>query len=161
MGKLDLLKALYGEVLVPEAVWRELMRPVAEAWEELPRYVTPLLKARAEGWLRVEAVRSPKALELLNGLKHLDLGEREAIALAIERGIQVVLTNDKVAHDEALTRGLKPRWFTQILLEALEKGLLDADEYVQTLVRAVRPGLWVSKEVLKRAVELARRAQAR
>ena len=157
-----MLKALYGVVLVPEAVWRELIRPLVEAWEELPDYIGPLLDARRAGWLKVRAVRSPEGLRLLRELEHLDPGEREAIALAREEGVPIILTNDKVAHDEALARGLEAKWFTQILLDALGRGLLrGSDEYERLLKEAIRAGLWVSKEVLERALERARRMAGR
>jgi len=152
-----MLKALYSEILVPEAVWRELTRPLVEAWEELPGYIDSLLEARRAGWLKVEDVRGPEGLRLLEELRHLDPGEREAIALAVEKGVSVILTNDKLAHDEALSRGLEAKWFTQILLDALKKGLLGSvDEYEQALKEAIRAGLWVSKEVIKKALEQAK-----
>ena len=160
IGRLHLLKELYGEVIVPEAVWRELIRPLVEAWEEVPEYVGPLLEARRAGWIRVEPLRSISSLELVSELGHLDPGEREAIALALEKGISIILTNDKGAHDEAISRGLNARWFTEILLDALRKGLIrSVEEFEQVLREAVRKGLWVSKEVFNRALESARRAK--
>ena len=67
--KLHLLKELYGEIIVPEAVWRELIRPLVEAWEEVPEYVGPLFEARRAGWIRVEPLRSISSLELVSELR--------------------------------------------------------------------------------------------
>jgi predicted nucleic acid-binding protein len=48
IGRFDLLRLLYGEVLIPEAVWREITRaPAFEAAASLQ----VAADARSSGWL--------------------------------------------------------------------------------------------------------------
>ena len=77
------MPALFGQVLLPQAVFRELQHPrtilkVREWATRLPE------------WLEVRTVAS-----VANGaLMELDIGEREAIQLALELGIGTVLIDE-------------------------------------------------------------------
>jgi predicted nucleic acid-binding protein len=77
LGHLELLHALYGDVLVPEAVWQELVvqgagQPGAAELGRAP-------------WIRRCTVGNRPLVEAL--WQHLGAGEAEAIALAlVDRG---------------------------------------------------------------------------
>lgn len=75
VGQLDLLRRLYGEVLVPQAVWIEMTQggTLTGAVE--------LQAAREAGWLRVQAV-APSARVSQLAADALGEGEMEAITLA-------------------------------------------------------------------------------
>lgn len=73
IGKLDLLRELYGELLVPKAVWQEVVvkgggQPGAD-------------EVRAATWIKTHAVTNRQLVQALQ--QDLDAGEAEAIALAI------------------------------------------------------------------------------
>lgn|SRR5690349_23963235 len=75
-------------------------------------------------------VRSPKETLLL---EHLDLGEREAIALAAEVRADVVLIDDQAGRQEALRRSLRVAGTLSILDDGDQAGLVDFDEAVAAL----------------------------
>lgn len=75
IGKVDLLRKVYGAVVVPEAVWTELQA------ESTPSAVKAWLQS-APDWLQVRRSREPLAGD--TSLENLDEGEREAIQLAVE-----------------------------------------------------------------------------
>jgi predicted nucleic acid-binding protein len=74
IGELDLLRRLYGGLLIPEAVWREVVvegagQPGAE-------------EVRTASWIETHNVDNEHLVRALR--QDLDAGEAEAIALALE-----------------------------------------------------------------------------
>jgi predicted nucleic acid-binding protein len=141
---LHLLELLFGEVLIPEAVADELLRP-APLFE-------PVLITRFP-FLRVRAVERARA-QALGSL--LDAGESEAIALAEEVGAGELLIDEAGGRSEAARRGLKVVGVLGILLRAKVAGMIPA---VGPLIERLRDELhfFVSDvlrdEVLRRANE--------
>ena len=76
----NLLRLLYGAVLIPEAVWHEITRAPAFAAAASLQVATD---AREAGWLQVATVGNRPLVKQLETV--LDVGEAEAISLAIER----------------------------------------------------------------------------
>lgn len=73
IDEVELLPVLFGKVLVPQAVFQELAHPKA------PLKVREWI-VRLPAWLEVHTVVSNAGPALMK----LDLGEREAIQLALE-----------------------------------------------------------------------------
>jgi predicted nucleic acid-binding protein len=84
LDQAELLHRFYGQVIIPEAVFKELTS------SRTPRPVRDWL-ANSPSWLRVQAV-SPSQLELVTD--HLDFGEREAIAIAYILGADLLLIDE-------------------------------------------------------------------
>lgn len=110
----ELTPALYGSVLVPPAVIRELTRP------QTPAKVARWINA-PPGWLEV---RAP-----LNATREfpraLGPGECEAIALAEEIHADLVLVDDWAARREAQRRKLVIQGTLGLLRFAAKVGLAD------------------------------------
>ena len=115
VGLLDLLRCLYGAVLTPETVWREVTRGNDEE-EEIPA----VLAAREAGWIEVAEpeTTSPWLAALL------DPGEVAAITLALERNADLLLVDDGSARKVAETAGLRIRGTMGVLLSAKRSGLV-------------------------------------
>ena len=108
------LPALYGSVVVPPAVVRELDQ------EQTPDLVRMWLSARPE-WLQVQAPR-----EANSSLRDvLGPGEREAIALAEELSADAVLIDDRDGRREAEKRNLAVLGTLRVLADAAEHGFAD------------------------------------
>src|SRR5437667_12818370 len=96
LGYVDILPALYGRMLIPQAVWQELQHPH-----------TPVLvrswMANVPSWLEVvQAVGGADA-----ALAELDAGERDAILLAQERHADLLVIDEDDGYGEATRRGLR------------------------------------------------------
>jgi len=76
----DLLRQLYGEVLIPEVVWQEITRAPAFA---AAASLEVAANARDAGWVQVVTAGNRPLVTQLETT--LDRGEAEAIALAVER----------------------------------------------------------------------------
>ena len=139
--KLWLLKELFGEVFIPEAVYRETVekgkgKPGAEE----------IATAR---WIKTFPI---KAKEKLSAFQRLGAGEAEAIILAEEQGL-LLLVDDPLARKEAKRRGVKICGVLEVLLEAKRKGLIG--EVKPILLDLMDAGFRLSSdlywEVLKKA----------
>lgn len=97
IGEIELLPALFTEVVIPEGVAVELSHPRAPAplkdwWQEPP------------AWIRVAGPGDEPAPD---AIERLHRGEREAILLARRMGAGMVLLDDKAARRAAKTLGFR------------------------------------------------------
>lgn len=95
IGRAEILAALFGKVLIPQAVLEELSHPKA------PEAVSRWLQ-EPPTWLSIAPV------EHLDETIQLGKGENEAISLAIERRVKVVLIDERLGRGAAEARGLIP-----------------------------------------------------
>lgn len=124
IGEIELLQALYETVLIPEEVLLELHRPGApvqvRSWAgSLP------------GWCEVRAlISAPDA-----ALSELDPGERDAIQLALEAGVDTLLMDESDGRREALRRNLRVTGTIAILEKAAQRGWIDFRTVLKKLDR--------------------------
>jgi predicted nucleic acid-binding protein len=116
LGRFDLLKQLFGEIIIPTAVYDELTGKgsgrvgAAEVAEGV-----------AAGWIHVENISSTPLLITLQ--VDLDAGESEAIALALEKHSDLLLLDERRGRGKAKALGLEITGTIGILLLAREKGI--------------------------------------
>ncbi len=96
IGRLNLLRKLFDELLIPPAVYREVVvegrgRPGSR-------------EVREASWIKVVRVRNEYLKRILKLL--LDEGEAEAIVLALEANASSVLLDDREARLQAKKLGL-------------------------------------------------------
>jgi predicted nucleic acid-binding protein len=96
IGQADLLRQLYGQIVIPRAVLRELQHP------KTPASVARWMACRPP-WLVVnEAPPVQQDFDPATLSEELDAGEREAILLAIEQQPDaLLLVDDNVGRREA------------------------------------------------------------
>ena len=118
IGRLDLLRRLYGRVVVPPAVHTELAidsnRPGAKV----------LAGVFAAGWIAVETVMDASVRVELDQL--LGPGEAEAIALAGREDTRFLLIDDARGRRTARARGIPVVGVVGVLLVAKSRGDLAA-----------------------------------
>ena len=113
IGRLLLLPERFPEgIVVPEAVWREV---VLEGGER-----PGAREVAAAKWIRVQKVHLEGVVRLLRA--ELDEGEAEAIALAHEVSADVVLLDERDARQAARRMGLEVLGTVGILLWAKRAG---------------------------------------
>lgn len=124
VGRLELLKDLFGTVLIPEAVYAEVARTGAGLPGER--------EVGEADWITVRPVGNAGLVRVL-GLD-LDPGESEAIVLAMESGADLLLVDERKARRVASQLGLNVVGTIGLLVLAKQKGLL-------TAIRPVLDGL--------------------
>ena len=116
VGYLDLLPTMFGEVIIPEAVFNELKvgrHPAAVIVSEL-------------SWLKVLTLNNSQQVKELQEKFNLDLGESEAIVLAEEIGAQQLLIDEKAARRVATEKKLPLIGTMGILLLAKRRGFVSS-----------------------------------
>lgn len=119
----ELLQRFYDQVIVPEAVLRELTAGKA------PHPVRDWL-AKPPSWFHVQSVSSA---DLALVTAELDPGEREAITLAQLLGADLLLIDEALGRAEARRRSLRVTGTLGILRAAAERGLIHVPEVLARL----------------------------
>jgi uncharacterized protein len=114
---LELISRLYSRVLIPPAVWRE----VVEESDGRPGAVE-MERAVAAGWMVKQAAKNEILVIALR--QTLDNGEAEAIALATELHPESALLDDKLARQMARRLGVPVTGTLGVLLRAKQVGLI-------------------------------------
>ncbi len=145
MGHLHLLQEFHQQVLVPPAVWRE----VVERGQTYPE--TPLIeRAFQEGWLQQKSVSDSHMVSLLK--LQLDEGESEAIVLAIQERAKVVLLDDSLARMVARQLSLQVTGVVGVLIRAKrEAKIVSLKQELERLRN--EGGFWLSEHLVQRALQ--------
>jgi uncharacterized protein len=114
IGRLDLLRTLYGTISIPRAVHYE----VAVRGSGRPGAA----EVQSFDWISSRDVGDPNLATVLQG--KLDLGEAEAIALALELQADLLLMDERLGRIEAARFGLRFIGTLGVLIEAKARGHL-------------------------------------
>jgi predicted nucleic acid-binding protein len=142
IGRLGLLRELYAEVLVPNAVAGEVGRYVADELDA----------GFSSGWLRRA---TPTNVARVDEIER-DLGgrgEAEVIAVALEIDNTIALIDEMAARTYAIARGLEVRGTLGIVVHAKRRGLIERATPLLDDLR--RTGFWLDDATYWKACELA------
>lgn len=134
---LHILRTLFGDVVVPKAVWNETVekRPSAPGIENL----------RQASWIRiVDDPSSPADLGL-------DPGETAAILVAEALHADLLLIDERLGRAVAQDRGLTVRGTLGVLVQARQSGLLPALKPVLDALHA--EGFRIAPALVRQALE--------
>ena len=139
IGKLHILKELFGEIIIPKAVWNEIVvkgkgKPGAEEVE-------------TSEWIKVREVKDRLSVEILKG--EIEIGEAEAIILAKELNADLLIMDESIPRVIAESIGLRVIGSLAILYIAKKRGLIEED--FDELVKELRAkGVRFSDDVIER-----------
>jgi predicted nucleic acid-binding protein len=127
---------LYGQVLLPSAVFEELVA----SRQDLP----PAIDLAAEPWLIVASANARARVQEL--LEYLDPGEAEAIVLAVERRADLLLMDERRGRRTATAAGLRVTGLLGVVAEAKRAGLIDLGKpVIDELVEIAR--FWIGPDL--------------
>ncbi len=115
IGRLELLQLVYGKVVVPEAVMRELL--------ELEKRGIDLSSITQADWIEIIPVKDHEMVVSFQQ-KMIDEGESEAIALAIELKADYLLIDERLGRAVAESAGIKVVGLLGTLREAKQLGII-------------------------------------
>lgn len=141
IGRLDLLKHLFNETIVPEAVYRE---SVVEGGNR-----KDAVKISEAEWIKVQKIKDDKLKRAL--MIDLDEGEAEAIVLALEEHADLIILDDYEGRIVARTLGLKVTGTIGILIKAKREGMIQSLK--NEIDKLMRTGFWMNKKLYKRILE--------
>jgi predicted nucleic acid-binding protein len=143
IDRLDLLRRLYNEVIIPEAVRREVVMTAPGA--------AGAADVAGANWINVRSVEDRTLVEALRVT--LDMGEAEAIALALEVNADLLLVDERRARAVAQRLGQPVIGVLGVIVEAKLSGLIPA---VGPLLGDLtdRAGFRVSEALRARVIEV-------
>jgi predicted nucleic acid-binding protein len=137
IGRLDLLHQLYSEIVIPAAVYQEIVVQGAGK--------PGAVEVQTQPWFKQQAVVDTAFVSQLR--RDLDDGEAEAIVLAREMSADLLLIDDQAARLHAARLGLRFIGLLGVLLEGKKAGLLATvkqllDDLISQAGFRVRPSLY-------------------
>jgi len=143
VGRLDILKKLFGEVFIPEAVYNEIKAKKSHGDRETD-----------SEYIKTRTVAGKMYGNLL--LSQLDAGEAEVILLAKEMNADFVIIDENLGYRIAKNSGLDVVRTLSVILKAKQEGIIN--EAKPLLDEMIVKGIWYSARVyetfLKKAGEL-------
>jgi len=141
LNKLSILDQIFDDIYIPRAVYEELTKKNKPHAQKLKEFAQT----------RVKQIQNRLAVQFLQ--KELDMGESEAIVLAIENNIIDILIDEYKGRQIAQSQGLLPIGTIGVLLQAKKMGLIrkvkpELDELVANHRR-------ISHQLYDKALELA------
>jgi len=130
--QIDILERLFGEIIVPKAVYGEIKTKESWGYKEIDLQ-----------FIRVETVRGELYKDLL--LNQLDSGESETILLAKELNADLVIIDENLAYKIAKNSRLNVTRTLSLLLKAKEAGIVD--QIKPLLDEMITKGRWYSPSV--------------
>ena len=120
IDRIDLLEKLFGQVLIPQAVFEELTAD--------ERFKLEADQISSKQFIIVKAVQNSESASILKRATGLDQGESEAIVLTDELNADVLLMDEAKGRAVSSQMGLKIMGTIGILMAAYEEKALSADD---------------------------------
>jgi predicted nucleic acid-binding protein len=130
LNRLDLLSNIFTRIIIPDAVYKEIS---VKSSIVLPSFI------------KVQQVKECEVLELLKNL--LDLGESEAIALALELNLPLII-DEKKGRKIALREGIKIIGLLGIVYLNIKKETITQKEAKAFLDDAIAHGYRISTQLI-------------
>ncbi len=137
--RLELLRELYGTVLMPEAVYKELT--------ENPVYIKEAEIIKKTHFLSVARVENTTSVNILRAIIGLDAGESEALILYGEQRADLLLMDERKGRSVAKQLNIMFMGTVGILMLAFDKNLLQAEEVNLCLHSMITNGIRLDKKI--------------
>lgn len=132
IGKLDILRQMYGAITIPQAVFDEIKSPSVQRQVNANR-----------DWIRVEQISDTSQKQMYRAKLHA--GEVEVMILAQEKKADLVILDDNAAKKTAKFLGLRVIGTLGILVLAKKRGYIK--EVSPVLDALKRDGFFVSDDL--------------
>lgn len=143
IGQLELLQQLYGNIIIPPAVYQELIN----SGDTDPA----TLAVQTVDWIQTQTISDRVMLEILQ--TNLDPGEAEAITLAVEINADRLIIDERRGRNEAIRLGLQVTGLLGIVLAAKQQGLIPL---VQPILDDLRTNsFWIRDPLYAEILRLA------
>lgn len=118
IGRLELINKLFGEIIIPDAVYDELTAGEHEF---------------SCDWIKRKKVTDKNLVKILSA--KLDQGESEAIALAMELNADILIIDEKPGRRMAMHTGLNVTGTVAILVRLARSGKINIKEELDNLIK--------------------------
>lgn len=144
-SRLDVLQKMFGEILIPEAVFEELT--TNESFQEETEQI------RNCAFIRRVSVDEQKSVAILRRATGLDQGESEAIIYADDHQADFLLMDEAAGRKVAKAMGLRIMGTVGVLVNAFEDGILSAEDVEDAFEALRNANRRISEELIQNAME--------
>lgn len=141
LNKLNLLRGLFKEIIIPKEVYNEVVTRGKEAGF-LDAYKVE--KAIEEGWLKIKEAKIEDELEEF--APEIDMGEIAVICLSKKLKPSLVLIDDASARTIAESQGFNVKGTVYVLIKAYKNNLITKKEAKNLINHLVIIGFRISHE---------------
>lgn len=134
LSQLDILKELYSEITIPNAVFHEIEAGKSKG------YYQDLSKI---DWINIVNIKDRQALKYF---LDLDAGESEAIILATEIGADLIIIDEKLGRFHAKHAEIKVTGTIGILIKAKNQGIIR--DLKPLLYELTEKDVWISEKLI-------------
>lgn len=149
IGKITLLKELFGEVIIPEEVYKETVeRGLQEGFSD----ALAIKECIEQGWIKISKLNENEIKLCERMMEHafeIHIGEAQAIILA-RKTSALLLMDESSGRAFAETLGLKVRGTLYVIMKALREELLDKTEAKDMVLALVDKGFRIEPKLLAR-----------
>lgn len=144
IGRLDILRKLYGTIYIANAVYKEVVEKNDKASATV---------FSANDWIKVLSIENPKDYAMYSAKLHS--GEVETMILAQQKSLQadLVILDDLAARKTAKFLGLTVTGSIGVLIKAKNQGIIS--EVKPLLDEIIKNGFFVSNKVYNDILKLA------
>ena len=144
ISRIDLLEKLFGEVCIPEAVFRELTtNTIFESEAEI---------VKNSSFLKITPVKNLKSLEILQAASGLDDGESEAIILADELKSDILVIDERKGRKVAQKLGITITGTIGILIQAHDEKIISTEDIKIYLEQLRNSNIRLSESLIREAL---------
>lgn len=139
INQLHLLRQLYVSLVIPTAVYNEMV--------EVDKLVPGAIEVQTLPWIQTHAVLdSQRVVEICTTQDNIDLGEAEAIVLALELKAGLLLMDERRGRAVAVSCGQNVTGLLGVLLQAKRNGIVPAVKpLMDQLIEQV--DFWISSQL--------------
>ena len=153
IGKLSLLKDIFGQIQIPDEVYKEA---VEKGLEERFMDALVIREGIDQGWIKVTQLDNDEITLCQKIMKHafeMHMGEAQALVLARRIGKDALLLMDESSGRAfAEAWGLKVKGVLYVIMEALRSELIDNAETKEIVLTMVSKGFRIEPKLLARVI---------
>ena len=132
INRINLLERLFGEVMIPQAVFNELTVD--------DRFLLEAEQIRQQNFIVVKPINNPESVSILKRVTGLDQGESEAIVMTDELKADLLLMDEAKGRNVSAQMGIKFMGTIRILMAAYDEQELTASEVKECVDGLQRAG---------------------
>ena len=141
IGKLEILKSVFGEIIIPDVVYNEI-----KAMKELIKSNPPFENI---DWIKIKSIHDYKTFEFLKN--QLDEGEAQAITLANELHSDFLLIDERKGREVAQAMGIKIIGLIGVLVKAKRENHIQLVKPI--LDELIKTGFWIESKLYTEVIE--------
>jgi len=142
IDKLDILKELYGQIIIPNAVYQEI---------EEGKYKEFYTDLKQIDWIIIKSIKDKKSCEYF---VDLDNGETEVLILAKEINADLIILDEIIGRRYCKVLKYNLTGTLGVLLRAKEKGIIKSVKSL--LFELIEKGTWLNPKLINEVLKISK-----